>query len=237
MLLGLHRDIEINLRPLFARGMIKLISTNASPSNLSITQRGDLLFVENGCIKITGIHHKQVKYTTSDLKNQYITSLAQHKDQVYVTTYQGSDIVCSMFSYDLSVSKQLCKFRCENIAAVAVTEDHLVILDRTSYTQCIRLYTFDGKYVRSVNLPNRPEGIWPQPGNEVVVKEQSSLVKYSIATGNAVQQWRVQFYDSAVTTDSAGVIYGTQSIWNKVACITMYHPETGWFFMSKYFLI
>ena len=227
---GLLRDIEINLQPLFPTGMIKLVAATPTPSFLTITDRGDLLFLEGGFIKISGVHHKHVKHTTQ-APNYGSILLAQHQDAVYAASFENNNIICYIYRYDLSECHEFCRFRCDysGTASLAVTNDYLLVMDRTSYTQSVRVYTHDGKHVRSVNLPNPPDGIWPQPGNEIVVKENSYLAKYSITSTNATQIWRAKYpgYSSSnMTVDSSGVIYCCYNDRSR-AYLTMYHPKTG----------
>lgn len=206
--------------------MIKLNASNVSTSYLCFTDKGDLLFLENGFIKISGLHHKHVKHLSKE-QDFCITSLAQHKDSVYVASYQYGYISCSIYSYCLSKSQKLCQFACQNTSALAVTEDYLLITDRSSYTQSLHMYTHEGKHVKDISLPYRPDGILPQPGNEIVIREQSYLAKYSITGGSATQRWRVEYRGgSYMTTDSAGVIYSTTSDGYR-ATLTIYHPENG----------
>ena len=208
--------------------MIKLNSATLSPSFITLTDRGDILFLEDGLIRISGIHHKHVKHSTED-RNYYLTSLAQHLDNVYAVSYQNGNIQCFIYSYDLSKNRMVCEFRNQNVSAMAVTEDYLVIMDRSSYTQCVRVYSHDGKHVRNVNLPIPPDDIWPQPGNEIEVKENSYLAKYSITSTNATQIWRAKYpgYSSSnMTVDSSGVIYCCHNDRSR-AYLTMYHPKTG----------
>lgn len=190
------------------------------------------MFVEDGTIKISGIHHKHVKHT-SKAKNYYITSLAQSKDRVYVASYQNQNLICHASDYNLDPQThvQLCNIRCENtygMPTLVVTEDFVVIMDRASYSQSLQLYTHDGKNIKKISLPNKPTGILPHPGNGVIVKEQNYLTKYSIsATGNAAQSWRTEYQGGTyMATDSAGVIYSTRNDRYR-AFLTMFHPDTG----------
>ena len=147
---GLLRDIEINLQPLFPTGMIKLVAATPTPSFLTFTDRGDLLFLEGGFIKISGVHHKHVKHTTQ-APNYGSILLAQHQDAVYAASFENNNIVCYIYSYDLSECHEFCRFRCDysGTASLAVTDDYLLVMDRTSYTQSVRVYTHDGKHVRT----------------------------------------------------------------------------------------
>lgn len=222
--------MEVELRPLFPRGLVKLCSSpsNNHPQCICITDRGDVLYYDynQGSVIITTIHFKHTKATLSVAS---VVSLAQKGDRVYVGIYERNQFMCTAYNYELSKLSIIAQFPAERpdstYPQMAVCAEGLFIISKSSYHQSLLVFDYKGVELRQVRLPAKPSGIWNLPGPHILLLEQS-LVKYSISSTEAVRQQSVNI-GGYWTSDSAGVIYRAANAYRQANNLEIHNIATG----------
>lgn len=224
------REVEVELRPLYPTGLVKLRSASTKKGNpqfLTITDRGDILFYEGVHVMITTV---TVKHTKASVEVENVVSLAQWRDRVYVVCYMNDQIRCMVYNYGLSNSSELVRFSCEypDHPHIAVNNEGLFIIDKSSYHQSLRVYDHNtGKLLRTVQLPEKPLKIWSLPGPHILIYTTNGHVsRYHVSAKNATLTKSLNCGGSC-TTDPAGVVYTTTNSFLQTNYLQIYSVESG----------